>query len=115
MVDDEPHHHRRGMPAARDQPAKRTLDRPSAIDMDVLRVEAAGEVDDLGLGDPDRSVFEDGAGRIILEVAVFDRHGEFGCAQRYLGLDPAIRDCITSTPEESRGCARRGREMNYDY
>src|SRR6516162_4318827 len=103
IVDDQPHHHRRGMPAARDQPAKGTLDRPLAIDMDILRVEAAGELDDLGLGDRDSPVLEDRTRRIILEMAVGDRHGKFGYAQRYLGLDPAIADCITSTPEKSPG------------
>src|SRR6516225_9758453 len=103
------------MPAARDQPAKRASDGPLAVDMEVLRVEAPGELDDLGLGDRDRSVLENGAGHVIFEMAVCDRHGKLGCAQRHLALDPAIMDCITSTPQESPGCGREGREMNYDY
>ena len=97
------------MPAARDQPAEGALGRALAVDMDVLRIETAGELDDLGLGDLHFSVLEDSAGGVILKMAVFDRHGKLGCAQRYLGLDPDIRDCITSTPQESPGCAREGR------
>ncbi len=73
-----------GMPAARDQPAKGALDRPLAVDMNVLRVEAPGKLDYLGLGDRDRSILEDGAGDIILEMTVLDRHGKLGCAQGYL-------------------------------
>jgi len=52
--------------------------------MDVLRVEAPGELDDLGLGDRDLSVLEDGAGHVILEMTVLDRHGKLGCAQGHL-------------------------------
>ena len=83
--------------------------------MNVLRVEATGEFDNLGLGDRDFSVLEDRAGHVILEMTVLDRHGKLGCAQRYLALDPNIRDCITSTLQKSPGCTPEGREMNYDY
>src|SRR5262249_26546297 len=100
--------HSRGVPATRDQPAKGALDRPVAVDMDVLRVEAPGELNDSGLGDRGFPVFEDGAGHVILEIAVCGRHGKFGCAQRYLARAPTIMDCITSTLQESPGCARKG-------
>src|SRR6516165_3003478 len=96
------------MPAARDQPAKGTLERALGVDMDVLRVEAPGEFDDLVLGDRDLPVLEDGARHVILEIAVFDRHGNLGRAQRHLALDPAIADCITSTLQKSRGWPREG-------
>src|SRR6267378_398048 len=50
--------------------------RRRGIDMHVLRVVAPGEFDDLGLGDPDVPIFEDGAGEVILETAVFGSYGE---------------------------------------
>ena len=50
------------MPAARDQPAEGAFDRPLAVDMDVLRVEAPRELEDLGLGDRNRSILEDRTG-----------------------------------------------------
>ena len=84
------------------------VDGPLKVDMNILRVEAPSEFEDLGLGDRDLSVLEDGAGRVILEIAACGRRGKIGCAQRYLGLDPTIMDCITSTPQESRGCTREG-------
>ncbi len=52
--------------------------------MHVLRVVAAGEIDDLGLGNGDAAVFVDGAGQVILEPAVFDRRDKIGLAQRHL-------------------------------
>ena len=46
MIDEEPHHHPSGMPAAGDQPAEMAPRRGFGVDMHRLRVEAAGEVDD---------------------------------------------------------------------
>jgi hypothetical protein len=44
--------------------------------MHVLRVEAAGKRDDIGLLDPDLPVLEDGAWEVVLETAVFGQGGK---------------------------------------
>ena len=59
------------MPAAGDQAAKAAALCRLGVDMHVLRVEAAGELDDFGLVDPDLAVLEYGAREVVLEIAVF--------------------------------------------
>ena len=68
-----------------------------------LRVGVLPQMDNL---DPDFTVFENGAGNVVLEIAVF--------GQRRLaimlrpGLNPARRCCITSPERISRGYAPEG-------
>jgi hypothetical protein len=74
--------------------------------MHVLRVEAAGKVEDFGLVDPDFTVFENGAGDVVLEITDF---GQWRLAIRLrLGLNPARGCCITTPERISRGSAREG-------
>ena len=51
-------------------------------DMHVLRVVPAGEFDDLGFADRGVAAFEDGAGEVILEIAVFGWCGKIGWGHR---------------------------------
>src|SRR5580692_8193680 len=97
--------------------------------MHVLRVEAPGKLDDLGLVDPDLAVLEDGARNVVLEIAVFgirwrQCHPSLVVAGVIAGLDPAIHDRITSHLQEvvdtrvkpaHDETGPKGREMTYDY
>ena len=71
IVGEQPHHHRSGMPAAGDQTAEAAALCRLGVDMHVLRVEAAGEVEDFGLVDPDLPVLEYRARYVVLEVSLF--------------------------------------------
>src|SRR5580692_2022032 len=97
--------------------------------MHVLRIEAAGKLDDLGLIDPDLAVLEYGARNVVLEIAVFgirwrQCHLSLVVAGVIAGLDPAIHDCITSHLQKivdtrvkpaHDEADPKGREMTYDY
>ena len=107
-----------GMPAAGDQAAKAAARRLLGVDMHVLRIEAAGELEDFGLVDPGLAVFENRAGHVILEIAVFAEQRSVNGASRSSrpGLNPAIRLLHYITEQKkSRMIRPRGREMNYDY
>src|SRR5205814_312638 len=66
----EPHHHRRGMPPAGDQPAEIAARRRPRIGMHRLRIVFAGEFEDLGLGDRDSTTLEHRPRRVVREIAL---------------------------------------------
>ncbi len=53
------------------RPPKRPRPCRLGVDMHVLRVEAAGKVEDFGLVDPDLAVLEYRARYVVLEVSLF--------------------------------------------
>ena len=69
MRGEKPHHQRRGVPAAGDQPAEIAVRRRRGISMHRLRVVAPREFEDLVLADRNHAALEHRAGRIILEIA----------------------------------------------
>ena len=59
VIDQQPHHQARRVPAARDHAAERACGREPRVDVEWLRIELAAEGNDLGLVDLDRTVVDD--------------------------------------------------------
>jgi hypothetical protein len=59
------------MPAAGDQAAKAAALCRLRVYMHVLRVEAAGKLENFGLVDPDLPVLEYGSWNVVLEISLF--------------------------------------------
>jgi hypothetical protein len=64
------------MPARRDDSGEASSHGLLGMDMHVLRVEAARELDDLLLRDNDAAEFVDSIRLVIFKIALFARHGE---------------------------------------
>src|SRR2546423_14298229 len=69
MRGEKPHHQRRGVPAAGDQPAKEAVRCRRGVGVHGLWVVAPRELDNIALADRDRAALEYRAWRVVLEIA----------------------------------------------
>ena len=81
-LDQHPHHARRRVPAAGDQPAERPAPGEGGVGVHRLRIVAGRKLDDLRFGHRDVAVNADRSGHVVLEIAIRDRGREVGFAHR---------------------------------
>src|SRR5437868_14550860 len=89
MRGEKPHHQRRGVPAAGDQPAKEAVRCRRGVGVHGLRVVAPRELDNIALADRDRAALEYRAWRVVLEKAF--GHGARGSGKSITCTSSLVR------------------------